>query len=373
MDEKQRKLVLAKIKQACKAAKIDEDSVPITWEDRASIDVPVIPTPSARLNAALGVGGIPLGRITEVYGTESSGKTTLTLQVMANAQKMGKAVAFIDMEHSLDAGYAEALGVNMEDVFISQPRDGDTAMELIRALLMTGEIGLIVLDSIPAMVSKHEFDKEVTDPHVALQARMLSSGLRQFTPLLSKSKTAVVFINQIREKVGIMYGNPETTPGGRAMKYYSSIRIDMRAQSAKEAERRTSKIKVVKNKLAPPLKWCEVDIIYGKGFDTLKDTVLYAKDLDIITGKSWMTLPSLDCKGLEGWDFEENELKFQGINNVLDFIQNTEGYLEVLMTECQNKTKELNNGREVSEENTGNTGNTGPETTERSTADILGD
>lgn len=367
MDDKQRKQILAKIKQACKAAKIDEDSFPITWEDRAQIDVPVIPTPSARLNAALGVGGIPCGRITEIYGTESSGKTTLLLQVMANAQKMGKAVAFIDMEHALDASYAEALGVNMEDVFISQPKDGDTAMELIRALLMTNEIGLIVLDSIPAMVSKNEFDKDVTDPHVALQARMLSSGLRQFTPLLSKTNTAVVFINQIREKVGILYGNPETTPGGRAMKFYSSVRIDMRAQSPKEEMRRTSKIKVVKNKLAPPLKWCEVDIIYGKGFDTAKDTVLYAKDLGIIEGKSWMTLPNLDCEGLKDWDFGEDELKFQGLNNVLDFVNNTEGYLEALMTKCQNKTKELNNGRP--EKDTGDTG----DITDEKPRDIFGD
>lgn len=344
MDDSQRKALLNKVKQACKANSIDEESYPITWEDRALIQVPVIPTPSSRLNAALGIGGIPLGRVTEIYGTESSGKTTIMLQVMAKAQKMGMNVAFIDMEHSLDASYAAALGVNMNEVLISQPKDGDTAMQLIRALLMTGEIGLIVLDSIPAMVSKEEFEKDVTSPHVAMQARMMSQGLRQFTPLLSKSQTAVVFINQIREKVGVMYGNPETTPGGRSMKFYASIRIDMRAQSAKDEKRRTSKIKVVKNKLAPPCKWCEVDIIYGKGFDTLKDTVMYAKDLGIIEGRSWMTLPQLDCPGLEGYNFEENELKFQGINNVMDFVQNTEGYLDALADECQKTMKELNNG-----------------------------
>lgn len=336
MTEEERNQILARIKQACKDHKIEEDSVPTTWAEKAKQEVEVIPTPSARLNAAIGVGGIPLGRITEIFGSFSSGKTTLTLQIMAQAQKMGMVCAYIDMEHSLDAKYAEALGVDMSSVLITQPVDGDTAMKLTRALLQSG-VRLIVIDSIPALVASQEYEKEITDSHVGLQARMLNQGVRQISPLVNRAGASVIFINQIREKIGVMWGNPETTPGGNAMKFYASLRLDLRATSTKDEERRTSKIKVVKNKLAPPFKWCEVDIIYGKGFDTLKDTVLYAKDLGIITGKSWMELPLLECEGLIGHDGDP--IKLQGIQQVMDFVSGTPGYLEALMVECQKQSR----------------------------------
>lgn len=338
-----RKELLARIKASCKSFGVLEESVPVTWEDRPQIAIPVIPTPSARLNACIGVGGIPLGRITEVFGTESSGKTTLMLEIIAQAQKMGLPTAFIDMEHALDASYAEALGVKMGEVLISQPPTGDQALSVMKACVSSG-IKLVVLDSIAALVSAAEYEKEITDNHMAVQARMLSQGLRQLSPLAGAQGCAIVFINQLREKVGVMYGNPEVTPGGRALKFYASLRLELRAQSTSGKEgdtRRTSKIKVVKNKLAPPFKNCEVDIIYGKGFDRIKDAVSYAKDLGIIQGRAWLNIP--DHNNPEG-----DKLKFQGLDSVNAYVETTEGYLEFLMNECLKLSKEkINNGSDT--------------------------
>lgn len=338
LSDEKRKEILARIKSQCRAHKLDDDSVPQTWKDRSRVQVPVIPTPSARLNACLGIGGIPLGRIVEIYGNESAGKTTLMLEIIAKAQKMNLPCGFVDMEHALDAAYAEAIGVDMDEIFVSQPTDGNTAMQLIKIMVESG-VKLIVLDSIPALVAKDEYNKDIADPHVGLQARMLSQGLRQLAPLLGRAGASAVFINQLREKVGVMYGNPETTPGGRAMKYYASVRIDMRALSKKDEDGRISKITVVKNKLAPPFKYCEVGIKYGEGFDRVRDAVEYAKDLEIITGRSWMTLPQLDCDGLKDHDSEE-VIKYQGTDQVIEFINSTEGYYDALMVECQRVTKE---------------------------------
>lgn len=337
MDKKTRKEILARITAGVKQFKLDDDSMPKTWADRVDIQVPVIPTPSARLNAALGVGGIPLGRITEIYGNESAGKTTLMLQIIAQAQAMGMACGYIDMEHALDASYAQALGVNMDELFISQPVDGNQALQLFRIMVDSG-IKLVVLDSIPALVAREEYQKEITDNHVGLQARMMGQTVRQLASVLSRAGAAGVFINQLREKIGVMYGNPETTPGGRAIKFFASVRIDMRALSKKDDNGRLSKIKVVKNKLAPPFRECEVDILYGKGFDRLKDTVLYAKELGVITGRSWMTLPRLDCPGMELVD-ADTDLKFQGTDSVVTFVDQTEGYLDALMAKCQRASK----------------------------------
>lgn len=331
--------VYARIKAACKANDIDQDSVPRTWQDEAAKGVPVIPTPSSRLNACLGVGGIPQGRIIEIFGTEMSGKTTLMLQIMAKAQQMGMVCNYVDMEHALDASYAEALGVNMEEVLISQPTDGNTAMQLLKIAAESG-CGLAVLDSIPALVSREELDKSITDSNVAHIARTLSQGLRQLTPIARRTNCTIVFINQLREKIGVMYGNPETTPGGRAMKYYASVRIDMRALGGakRDDDRRTSKIHVVKNKLASPFRHCEVDIVYGKGFDKASDTFEYARELNIITGRGFMKMPWLECEGLKA--STEETFQVRGKDKAIEFINSTPGYLEALMSECHRVLKE---------------------------------
>lgn len=333
LSSKDRSEILNRIKIGCRQAKLDDETVPRTWADRVGIQVPVVPTPSARLNAALGIGGVPLGRILEIYGTESSGKTTLALELIAAAQKMGLATGFLDMEHALDASYAKALGVDMDDLFISQPSDGNQCLELAKIMIMSG-IKLIIMDSVPALVNKDEYEKDITDAHVGLQARMMGQTVRQLAPLLSRAGSTIIFINQIREKIGVMYGNPETTPGGRAIKFFASQRIEMRAQSMKDraGERRTTRIKVVKNKLDSPFKECEVDILFGKGFDRLSDTVHFAKELEIIKGKSWMVLPKLDEQNIK---YPEGEIKFQGIEAVMAFVESTPGYLDVLKNECQ--------------------------------------
>jgi recombination protein RecA len=326
-----REQLLAKIKAGCKDAKIDESSLPQTWHDMAIADVPVIATPSPGLNKALGIGGIPFGRIVEIYGTEASGKTTLALQLAAAAQKAGRDVAFIDMAQSLDPKYVEALGVNMADVFISQPTTGDDALALAKVMAEAG-VGLIVVDDVPSMVSRAELEKEITDSNIGLQARMMSQGLRQLQPILRRSDTCLIFINQIREKIGVMYGNPETTPGGRALKFFASMRIEMRGTSKRDEEGGTTKVKVVKNKLAPPYKDCEIRIVYGKGIDGSDETFGIAVELDIIKkAGAWFVMPQLNCKGINELKGEDiSNLKFHGEDNAKIFIGQTEGYFEAL-------------------------------------------
>lgn len=251
-----------------------------------TMNVDAISTGSLGLDMALGIGGVPRGRIIEVYGPESSGKTTVALQIVAEAQKMGGEAAFIDVEHALDPVYAKALGVDIDSLLVSQPDTGEQALEIMEALIRSGALDVIVLDSVAAMVTKAEIDGEMGDSHVGLQARLMSQALRKLTSVVSRSNCVAVFINQVREKIGVMYGNPETTPGGRALKFYSSVRIEVRRGEAikngSEIIGNKTKCKIVKNKVAPPFKEVVFDIMYGEGVSRIGEIIDFAVDSNII-------------------------------------------------------------------------------------------
>ncbi|MCG7376855.1 recombinase RecA [Paenibacillus sp. ACRSA] len=294
------------------------------------MQVEIIPSGSLALDIALGTGGLPKGRIVEIYGPESSGKTTVALHAIAEVQKVGGQAAFIDAEHALDPQYASKLGVNIDELLLSQPDTGEQGLEIAEALVRSGAVDIVVIDSVAALVPKAEIEGEMGDSHVGLQARLMSQALRKLSGAISKSKTIAIFINQLREKVGVMFGNPETTPGGRALKFYSTVRLDVRRiesiKSGNDIIGNRTRIKVVKNKVAPPFKQAEVDIMYGEGISREGSIIDIGTELDIVNKSG-------------AWYSYEGERLGQGRENAKQFMKEHKEIAQVI----EQKIREASN------------------------------
>ncbi|MGD9711933.1 MAG: recombinase RecA [Thermomicrobiales bacterium] len=291
-----------------------------------------ISTSSIALDMALGIGGIPRGRITEIYGPESSGKTTLALHVIAEAQRAGGIAAYVDAEHALDPGYAERLGVNLEELLISQPDTGEQALEIVETLVRSGALDVIVIDSVAALVPKAEIDGDMGDSHVGLQARLMSQALRKLTGAISRSKTAVVFINQLRSKIGVMFGNPETTTGGNALKFYASTRLDIRRietiKNGQDSVGSRVRVKVVKNKVAPPFRQAEFDIMYNEGISISGSVLDVGTDLEIVRKQG-------------AWFYFGEDRLGQGRENAKEFLKHNPDLLEAIRDRIKATSPEL--------------------------------
>lgn len=300
--------------------------------EKAALNVESIPTGSIGLDMALGIGGLPKGRIIEIFGPESGGKTTVTLHAIAEAQKRGGIAAFVDVEHALDPVYAKALGVDIDQLIVSQPDTGEQALDIMEALVRSGAIDIIVLDSVAAMVTKAEIDGDMGDSFVGVQARLMSAAMKKLTAVISKSNTVAIFINQIREKIGVVYGNPETTPGGRALKFYASVRIEVRkGEAIKEGSDNIgnrTKCKVIKNKVAPPFKTCEFDMIFGHGISKLGEILDYSVELGLV-------------KKSGAW-FSYNDMRIgQGRENAKKFIAENPDIQKVLEEKIMENAQKL--------------------------------
>lgn len=309
-----------------------QGSVMIMGKQKTNLNVEAVSTGSLGLDLALGIGGLPKGRIIEIYGPESGGKTTVSLQAVAEVQKKGGIAAFIDVEHALDPVYARQLGVDVDQLIVSQPDTGEQALEIIEALVRSGAIDIVVLDSVAAMVTKAEIEGEMGDSFVGVQARLMSAAMRKLTSVISKSDAVAIFINQVREKIGVMYGNPETTPGGRALKFYASVRIEVRRgepiKDGSEIIGNRTKCKVVKNKVAPPFKSCEFDMIYGKGISKMGEIVDMGVELDII-------------KKSGSW-FSYNDLRIgQGRESVMKWLPENPDVLNEIEAKIREKADQL--------------------------------
>ncbi len=325
-DEKRKALdtAISQIKKAKGAGSI------MRLGDNVNMNVQAIPTGSLTLDLALGIGGVPRGRIVEIYGPESSGKTTVALHIIAETQKMGGEAAFIDAEHALDPLYAKALGVNINDLLVSQPDCGEDALEITDALVRSGAIDVVVVDSVAALVPQQEIDGDMGASHVGLQARLMSQALRKLAGAIAKTNCVVVFINQLREKVGVMYGNPEVTTGGKALKFYASVRMDVRKtenlKNGDEAYGNHVKVKIVKNKVAPPFRVAEFDILYGKGISKSSEIIEIATALEVIQKSG-------------SWFSYNGERIGQGKENARKYIEDN----PTLMREIEDKIKSMKN------------------------------
>ena len=305
-------------------------------DNSANMNVEVVPTGSLSLDIALGLGGLPKGRIIEIYGPESSGKTTVALHCVAEVQKQGGIAGFIDAEHALDPIYAKNIGVNIDELYISQPDSGEQAMEITETMVRSGAVDIVIVDSVAALVPKQEIDGEMGDSHVGLQARLMSQALRKLTSVINKSNCTVIFINQLREKVGVIYGNPETTPGGRALKFYSSVRVDIRKADAikngTDIVGNKVKVKIVKNKVAPPFKSAVLEIMYGEGISYISELLDLCVDANIV-------------KKAGAWFSYEGEKIGQGKEAAKAYIKANPEFKSML----EEKLKEFKTNKEVEE------------------------